>query len=244
MVTANNPNQNRTRESAWARPVERLKVEHRPEEAIGINVDGRELTGPIRGFGPLWQKTYKVRLAGCQAGPAEVIREWKANFPRFWPKNNKFYPSLCGIEPGEVALLDLGMPGGMKLATGVMVIYSDEESFTFMTPQGHMLSAWITFSAYEENGCTVAQAQAILRASDPLSELGLRLGGHKVEDRHWQHTLRSLARHMGVPGQVETTAVCLDPRFQWSEAKNVWHSTAIRTPLYLPVRFIRRLLKQ
>jgi hypothetical protein len=29
----------------------------------------------------------------------------------------------------------------------VLVIYADAESFTFMTPEGHALSAWITFSA-------------------------------------------------------------------------------------------------
>ena len=36
----------------------------------------------------------------------------------------------------------------MKLSTGVMVLYADEESFTLMTPQGHMFAGWITFSAH------------------------------------------------------------------------------------------------
>ena len=39
------------------------------------------------------------------------------------------------------------LPGGMKLSTGVMVLYADDESFTLMTPQGHMFAGWITFSA-------------------------------------------------------------------------------------------------
>ena len=75
------------------------------------------------------------------------------------------------------------MPGRMKLSTGVMVLYADEESFTLMTPQGHMFAGWITFSASEGDGETVAQAQVLMRAQDPIFELGLTLGGHKQEDR-------------------------------------------------------------
>ena len=47
-------------------------------------------------------------------------------------------------------MLDLTMPGGLKLSTGVLVLYADEESFTLMTPQGHMFAGWITFSAFDD----------------------------------------------------------------------------------------------
>jgi hypothetical protein len=40
-----------------------------------------------------------------------------------------------------VALLNMTLPGKMKLSTGVMVLFADEESFTLMTPQGHMFAA-------------------------------------------------------------------------------------------------------
>ncbi len=56
-----------------------------------------------------------------------------------------------------------------------MVLYADEESFTFMTPQGHTFSGWITFSAYEEESCTVVQAQVLMRPNDPVYEFGYRL---------------------------------------------------------------------
>ena len=81
----------------------------------------------------------------------------------------------------------------MKLSTGVMVLYADDESFTLMTPQGHMFAGWITFSASERDGETVAQAQVLVRAADPIFELGLALGGHHQEDLFWQHTLRAVA---------------------------------------------------
>ena len=72
---------------------------------------GKRPTSPLQGFGQMWQKTYRVRLAGSEATPAEVIAVWKRDFPSFWPKGNRFFAPLAGIAPGEVAVLDLGMPG-------------------------------------------------------------------------------------------------------------------------------------
>ena len=125
----------------WARPVSRLTVSGVPEEAINLNVQGRHLTGPVRGFGQMWQKTYRIRLRGSTVPPAQVISTWKQHFPRFWPKGNAFYAPLTGIAPGEVALQTISAPGGLRLTTGELVLYADDESFTFMTPQGHMFAA-------------------------------------------------------------------------------------------------------
>ena len=176
----------------WAKSVSRLKVSDVPEDAVNINVEGKRLASPIQGFGKMWQKTYQVRLDGSRVSPTELIATWKERFPEFWPDKNRFYAPLTGISPGEVALINMTMPGRLKLSTGVMVLYADEESFTLMTPQGHMLSGWITFSAAAQEDATVAQAQVLIRASDPLYEMGLTMGGHKQEDKFWQHTLTSL----------------------------------------------------
>ena len=35
---------------------------------------------------------------------------------------------------------------GLRLSTGVMVMYVDDESFAFALPEGHMFAGWITFS--------------------------------------------------------------------------------------------------
>jgi hypothetical protein len=114
-----------------------------------------------------------------------------------------------------------------------------------MTPQGHMFAGWITFSATEAEGETVAQAQVLMRASDPIFELGLTFGGHKQEDRFWQHTLGAVAAEFGRPdAEVDTQVVCVDKKRQWSKWRNVWHSSAIRSTIYMlgaPVRGMRRL---
>src|ERR687893_412479 len=223
----------------WAKQVSRLSVSDAPEDAINLNVTGRRVMSPIQGFGKMWQKTYRVRLEGTEVTPAEVITTWKQNFQTFWPDRNRFYGPLTGIAPGEVALLNLSMPGRLKLSTGVLVLYADEESFTLMTPQGHMFAGWITFSSYVKGDASVAQAQVLMRANDPLYEIGLAFGGHRKEDVFWAQTLEALAAHLGASGTVQTQVVCVDKRRQWSKASNVWHNAAIRSGVYAmgaPVR--------
>jgi hypothetical protein len=231
----------------WAKSVSRLNVSEVPEGAVNINVEGRRLTSPIQGFGKMWQKTYQVRIPAERVSNTDLIATWKERFPDFWPDGNRFYGPLTGIEPGEVALLNMTLPGKMKLSTGVMVLYADEESFTLMTPQGHMFAGWITFSATEVDGDTVGQAQVLMRASDPIFELGLTLGGHRQEDRFWQHTLTQLAAHFECEADVDTQVVCVDKKRQWSRWRNVWHSSAIRSTLYTlgtPGRALKRLFKR
>lgn len=232
----------------WAKVVSRLNVSEVPEGAINLNVTGKRLAGPIQGFGKMWQKTYQVRLPRERVSATELIATWKRRFPEFWPDGNRFYAPLTGIEPGEVALLNMTLPGRMKLSTGVMVLYSDEESFTLMTPQGHMFAGWITFSATERDGETVAQTQVLMRASDPIFELGLTFGGHGQEDKFWSHTLAEVARAFDSPeAVVDTQVICVDRRRQWSRWSNVWHSSAIRSTIYMlgaPVRGVRGLTQR
>jgi hypothetical protein len=234
-----------SREGTWATPVDRLKVNSISAQAINLNVEGRRLEGPLQGFGQLWQKTYRVRLRDANVLPHQVIQTWKENFGKFWPSGNDFYGSLTGIAPGEVAVLNLAGPGGLPLSTGVRVIYVDDESFSFMTPQGHMYAAFITFSAFGEDGTTVVQVQPLLRASDPLYEIGMRLGfADKMEDEFWHATLVNIAKHFGVNGQPTQQVTCIDPRWQWKYIGNIWNNAAIRTALYTPVRVIKSMMRR
>ena len=133
--------------------------------------------------------------------PEAIIRTWKDHFGEFWPKGNRFYGPLTSLEPGEVAVLNLAMPGKMTLSTGVLVIYADDESFAFMTPEGHQFAAWITFSSYRDDPAPVIQVQALMRASDPLYELSMPIVGHRMEDRFWVATLQALAARFGDRGR-------------------------------------------
>jgi hypothetical protein len=231
--------------SGWAKPVDKLKVGEISKDAINLNVEGKQLSGLTHGFGQLWQKTYKVRLSGAEANvtPEYVIKEWKARFPQFWPKGNDLYVPLTGIQPGEVGVINLTAPGGMKLSTGIMVIYADDTSFSFMTPQGHMFAGMITFSAFEEDGATMVQIQALVRANDPLYEMSFRLGfGHKAEDDFWHGTLINLADHFctNAPHPTQSNSL-VDPRMQWNEWSNIRHNAGIRSGLYLPIGIVKKL---
>jgi hypothetical protein len=231
--------------SSWAQPVDRLSAAG-VDGAKVDSVTGKRVSGPLQGFGQLWQKTFQVRLSDRDLTPQQLIATWKERFPTFWPSSARFYAPLAGIAPGEVALLDIApVPGApVKLSTGVMVIYADDESFTFMTPEGHTLSAWITFSAHRDGDVTVAQAQALERPSDPLDELAYVLGGNKLNDRFWRETLSNLATYLGEAAPtVSTQIVCVDKGRQWRRAGNVRNSATIRTArrtLSAPVRWLTR----
>ena len=229
-------------EGNWAKPVDRLTPSNVPEGALNT-VAGKQVLSPIQGFGKMWQKTYTVTLEGTDVTPREVVAAWKAEFPSFWPAGNRFFAPLTGIQPGEVALVQGSVGGGLKLSTGVLVLYADEESLTFMTPQGHVFAGWVTFSAFERGGATVAQAQILMRAQDPLTELGLSLGGHRKENDFWRATLRGLVAHFGATGEPETKIVCIDRRRQWKRAGNVRHNVGLRSGVHsvtAPIRNRRR----
>jgi hypothetical protein len=216
--------------SSWARKVDRLEVN--PRDGVrGTNVAGRRLTGPVQGFGKMWQKSYRMK-AGSQIAPEQAIATWKEHFPEFWPKGNRFAGALTGINPGDVALLDLAIGGGVKLSTGVFVLYADAESFTLMTPQGHMFAGWITFSAEREGDETVVQALVLMRANDPLYEVAMTFGGHRKEDKFWAATLTALGERLGLTDpKVDTKTTCVDSKRQWRHANNVWHNSMIRSML-------------
>lgn len=231
--------------SGWAEPVDHLEVEALPNGAVNLNVAGKAPSSPVRGFGQLWRKTYQVELSGVS--PRQVVQTWKDHFQQFWPRGNHFYAPLQGIRPGSVAVLNLSQPrsGPPLISTGVWVVYADDESFSFLTPQGHMFAGIITFSAFPKDSRTVAQIQAFVRAGDPLYELSFRLKiGHRMEDTFWTKTLGNLAAYFGQQREASFAAECLDPRVQWRQAGNIWHNAAIRTALYTLSAPFRRLAQK
>jgi hypothetical protein len=234
--------QNSRDEAYWAKPTGALKVGEVSSDALNLNVEGRQTVGPLMGFGQLWQKTYRIKL-GSNIAPEQVVKAWKENLPNLMPVDSRFYPSLTGVAPGEVVLINAtlpGLPGGIPVSTGVRIIYADDVSFTVMTPAGHPEAGFNTFSAHEEDGATVAQIQSLGRANDPIYELGYRLmGGAKQQESIWRHVLGALARLFDVTAPVELQKVVVDNKVQWRYAGNVRHNALIRTVLYVPVRWIK-----
>lgn len=231
-------------QDSWAKPTGTLTT-----TATGAGSDtvtGKRVAGPLQGFGQLWQKTFAIRVAADEHPPEDVVAFWKERFPSFWPKGAQFYAPLSGIKPGEVALLEIPpVPGSpVKMSTGIMVIYADRESFTFMTPEGHALSAWITFSAWRDGDETVVQAQALERTADPFIELTYVFGANRANDTFWVRTLENLGRALGLAEpHVEVQKVCVDKRRQWKYAGNVRYSPAVhmaRQTVTAPARWLRR----
>jgi hypothetical protein len=256
MTTSNStPDPAKSAQTAWAAPVSRLKVGEIPAGAMNLNVEGRQLVSPLQGFGQMWQKTFRVRLQGVDLPPDEVLRIWQSNFPSFQPPENRFYPTMSGIKPGEVILIDAkvpplpGLPSFLPVSTGVMVLYADDELFSVMCPEGHPLSGWNTFRVFsDEDGVVVAEVQEQSRASDPMYEFFFRvLGSSSQQDGIWIHVLTQLAAYFGVDSEVKVNKRLIDPRVQWSAAGNIWKNAGIRTVFYLagaPFRWAKDAFKR
>jgi hypothetical protein len=240
-ATNTGPATRRSDAGNWAKPVERLEVGELAPDAVNANVAGRQLAGATGGFGQMWQKTFRARLEGVTATPPEIVRAWKERFEEFGPKGlNRFFWPTGGIVPGAVGVINTRTPGGPTMATGVLVVYADDVSWSYMTPQGHPFTGLITFSVRDDGGTPVAEVAELLRASDPLWELGMMTFVGRKQNEIWRTTLRNLAAHFGVAAEIESRIACVDKRRQWSNAKNVWHNAGIRSGISAPLRLFRR----
>jgi len=219
--------------------VDAAQVARAPDDAMAANLEGKPIFTAVRGFGPLYQRRYQVRLPGLRESPQEVMIIWKQHFPAFQPPDNRFYPSPKGVKPGEVVFVDSslveapGMRAMTEMASGVMITDVDDLSFTVMTPKGFPVAGSNTFSVLTERGAVVAQVLGLERTSDPLYEFGYRyLGGEAKQDATWVYVLRSLAAHFGMTADVTIEVTCLDRAIQWRNAANIRHNAVIGTVVH------------
>lgn len=190
------------------------------------NIAGRRLIGPSAGFGQLWRKRFWMVLPP-ELAPEAVIGAWKNHFSEFWPGTNEFVVERMAEE--EVAGADLELPLGMRVATGLVVLAAAADRFTLVTVEGHMFAGWVTFRGERKADGTRIEVELLMRASDPLYELGLLLGGHKREETFWRDTLARVAAHFEQSPQIEMEQTIEDRARQWSRARNTWNNAAIRT---------------
>lgn len=209
-------------EGNWAANVDRLHVDG-PRQDKAFNVEGRRVAGPQQGFGRLYDRTFTIAL-GDVVTPEVLVAAWRAHFGDFWPKSAKFYGSITSIEAGDVAPLTAS-----GITTGVLVIYADDTSFSYITPEGHMFAGMITFSARHERAGTVAEIRMLVRPADPFW-VAVWPVGRGLEGKFWKGTLTNLADSMGVTGAAASeTTICVDRRLLWRNWRNVFHNGAAAT---------------
>src|SRR5688572_16390052 len=85
------------------------------DEAAALDLDEQPPEGPEDGFGRLWRKEHWIRLTGAGVSPSALVSEWKAHFGEFWPGENRFFGAITGLQPGELAVISLEMPGDTTL---------------------------------------------------------------------------------------------------------------------------------
>lgn len=163
----------------------------------------------------------------------------KSRLSSLWPRQGKFYQPMRGIREGEVAGVDVGV-GPVTLSTGVVVAESTPTSFTLLSPEGHMFAGWNRFSVERGDGGVVVSLEIVMRASDPLYEIGLSCGGHRTEERFWADFLWNVAALYGQRPPVRVRRRLLSRRRQWSRWTNISKNAAIRTALRKATSLVRR----
>jgi hypothetical protein len=220
-------------EGNWAANVDRLHVDG-PRQDKAFNLEGRRVAGPQQGFGRLYDRTFSIVL-GDVVSPEALIADWRARFGDFWPKSATFYGSITSIQAGDVAPLTAS-----GVTTGVLVIYADDTSFSYITPEGHMFAGMITFSARHEQTGTVAEIRMLVRPADALWVMVWPVG-RGMEGKFWKSTLTNLAAAHGVTGvsAIEVT-VCVDKHTLWKNWRNVFRNGGLKTVTHAVTGPLRR----
>lgn len=213
------------------------------QEPHPLNLISRKVQGPGAGFGSLWQKTYKVRLVSQDLSIAEVFTKLKGKLPDYWPAGNRIaLPD--GLQTGAPGIIDLTLPGGLPLSTGIRVLNLSEEAFSFVPIQGHMEAGWISFGVCEENGYPCVVVQSLARTGDLFYELGFDIFGHRQQEDFWDQTLSAMALDFGEKALVEVSASCLDNTKNWSGWNNLWWNAGLRTTICKSGRRLQQLMQR
>jgi anti-anti-sigma factor len=222
-------------DAGWAPYIEKIKVTERPDGALVKNMDGRRPQGQIKGFGKMWQKTFWLMIDKPELTPEDVINKLKQNFVAFQVPENFFYPTSKGLTPGALVFIDSATPGGI-VSTGIYVLYMDETSFTYITPQGHPEAGWITFSARKEERKIRLQIQGLVRASDPFFEIAYAIAGQAFQEKIWLNVLTQMAKHIGIEDNGQMVKYKPANNLQWSKFGNIWYNAQLRS---LPLNLTR-----
>ncbi|MBN2808803.1 MAG: hypothetical protein JXR80_04850 [Deltaproteobacteria bacterium] len=193
-----------------------------------LNLIDRRPQGPGAGFGSLWLKTYKVRLVSQEVTLDAVAERLKKRLPEYWPEGNRItLPE--GLTCGAPGIIDLTLPGGLKLSTGIRVLNVSDLAFAFVPIQGHMEAGWISFGVTREDGYPTVVVQSLARTGDPFYELGFDIFGHRQQEEFWNQTLSALALDFGEKALIEISASCLDSPKNWRGWSTIYWNAGLRT---------------
>ncbi|HSH69691.1 MAG TPA: STAS domain-containing protein [Deferrisomatales bacterium] len=227
---------------AWACGLGRVPNTDPDGSPMPANVAGRAAATPMEGFGQLWHKVYRLRLGGIETTPQEAAGYLQSHLGELWPPGNHL--RLVGTDrqlvPGAVGHIQLRLPGGAPLSTGVRVLHRSPTSLTFVTLRGHMEAGWITFAAHDEGGTTVVRVESLARTGDPMYEVGFQLFGHGQQEGFWRHTLTALARHLGVAPRIQVVRTLVDATRNWDGTRNLTANAALGTATLPLFRLLRR----
>ena len=155
-------------------PLHRSEVEGSlPDDAppeLPAEPSREEVQHPREGAGPLFHRTYRVRIREARVGPEELIATITEDPDRVAPTEFASFTKVLG-EDGSMAVGDeyvVRMPGPWD--GPVRVVDRTPTSFRFVTLAGHLEAGQIRFSA-ERDELLEFRIESWARAGDRLSNL-------------------------------------------------------------------------
>jgi hypothetical protein len=143
--------------------------------ALPEAVDRDELQPPAAGSGPLFHRTYRVRVRDGRLRPEEIVARIAADPDRVAPRELASFNKVRG-EEGEMRVGDeyvVRMPGPWD--GPVRVVQVTPTSFRLATLSGHLEAGQIEFRADREGDRVAFTIESWARSGDRLSDL---LYGH------------------------------------------------------------------
>lgn len=106
----------------------------------------------------------RLPLVGVDVTPQEVMAWWKAHLPELMPNDSRFYPSMTGVQQGEVVLINATLPAmfgapPMPVSTGVLILYADDRGFGDDPRRPPRVEGFNTFSTLEEGVAEFARSK-------------------------------------------------------------------------------------
>jgi hypothetical protein len=156
-------------------PMRRIEFEGSREEdappplPAGLSTD--ELQWPEDGVGPLFHRTYRVRIRGARVPAEELVRQIAADPDRVAPSEfasfNKVQGEKGGMRAGDEYIVR--MPGPWDGPVRVTEVTST--SFRFVTLDRHLEAGQIDFRAGGDGDGLVFTIESWARSGDRLSNL-------------------------------------------------------------------------
>ena len=167
--------------------------------ALPAELQRSEVQTPGDGAGPLFHRTYRVRIRDSDLSPEELLRRVAGDPDAVAPSEFATFRKLDGSE----RRMDVNDEYVVRMAGPwdgpVRVAERGESMFRLVTLEGHLEAGQIEFRTHEEDGLVVFEIESWARSRDRLTDVlydRLRMS-KEVQLHMWTSTLERIVKLSG-----------------------------------------------